>query len=104
MLKRIFMALSAGALIFSLAGCASYMPLGVIYTEGKTGIDANNGVSGSKTGQACMTSILGLVATGDAGVDTAMANGGIKNVATINYTAKNILGIYGTYCTVVTGN
>ncbi len=104
MLKKIFMALCALALTLTLAGCATYIPAGAIYIDGKSGVGANNGVSGSKTGQACMNSILGLVAYGDAGIDTAMVNGGIKNVATVNYTAKNILGIYGTYCLVVTGN
>jgi hypothetical protein len=57
-----------------------------------------------KTGRACMNSILGLVAIGDASLEAAKAAGGITNVANINYEVKNILGVYGEYCLVVKGN
>ena len=50
-----------------------------------------------------MTSVLGLVATGDASIETAKALGGIKDVVSINYEVNNILGVYGTYCIVVQG-
>lgn len=104
MLGRGFMALVAVALLLMLAGCATYIPVGGLYSGGTTGIQANPGVDANKTGRACMNSVLALVAFGDASVETAMRNGGIKNVATVNYEVKNILGFYGSYCTVVSGN
>ncbi len=88
--------------VFMLAGCASYLPMGAIYTDGKMGVQAVSGTAG-KTGRACMTSILGLVATGDASIEAAKAAGGITEVTNINYVVNNILGIYGQYCLVVQG-
>jgi hypothetical protein len=88
--------------VLMLAGCASYMPAGGLYTEGKMGVQAGSGAA-DKTGRACMTSILALVATGDASIEAAKAAGGIKEVVTMNYEVKNILGIYGEYCLVVKG-
>jgi hypothetical protein len=89
--------------VLMLAGCASYYPLGFIYTEGKMGVQAAPGAT-PKTGKACMTSILGIVAVGDASIEAAKSAGGVANVATINYEVRNILGVYGEYCLVVKGN
>jgi len=50
-----------------------------------------------------MHSVLALVAWGDATIDDAMRAGNISKVATVDYEVQNPLGIYGTYCTVVTG-
>jgi len=88
--------------VVMLAGCASYMPHGMIYTEGKMGVQAGSGAA-DKTGRACMTSILGLVATGDASLEAAKAAGGIKDIVSMNYEVKNILGVWGEYCLVVKG-
>jgi hypothetical protein len=89
--------------VLMLAGCASYYPIGFIYTDGKMGVQGAAG-STAKTGRACMNSILGLVAIGDASLEAAKAAGGITNVSNINYEVKNILGVYGEYCLVVKGN
>lgn len=91
------------AAALGLTSCASYGPMGVVYSGGTTGISANNDVKSDKTGQACVMSILSIVATGDGSIAAAKANGGITKVATVDYNAFNVLGIYGNYCTVVTG-
>ena len=95
-----FMALLIGLLM--LAGCATYNPAGALYTGGKMGVQGGSGTA-DKTGKACMTSVLGLVAVGDASIETAKAQGSIKEVVDINYEVNNVLGIYGTYCIVVQG-
>ena len=90
----------------SLSGCqivASPMA-GVIYNETKYGNTATDEAGASKEGKACGQSILGWVATGDASIKTAAANGGIKNIKYVDYDAKNILGIYGEYTTTVYGD
>jgi hypothetical protein len=87
-----------------LAGCATPYPMGAFYTEIKAPVaTANGSMSYNKVGVAKATSILGLVATGDASIKAAAANGGIKNVKYVDYDAKNILGIYGEYTTTVYG-
>ncbi len=103
-MKNIIKLSALAASVALLAGCASYAPQGIIYNGAKVGTAVNNGVPADKTGQACATSVLGLVATGDASIETAKINGGITNVATINYQVNNVLGLYGTYCVIVTGH
>ena len=88
------------AAYLSLTGCqivASPMA-GGIYNETKYGDVA------TKEGKACGTSILGWVATGDASVSAAKAAGGITTVASVDHSAKNILGILGEWCTIVKGS
>jgi len=61
------------------------------------------GAQATKTGEATATTILGLVATGDASVDAAMKNGGITKINHIDIKAHNILGIIGKFTLVVYG-
>ena len=88
-----------------LVGCASYLPTGVLYTEVKAPISvATNGdLTYTKVGEAKATTIFGLVATGDASLETAMRNGGIKKVKHVEYSVKNILG-FGECKTIVYGD
>lgn len=87
-----------------LSGCATPFPCGQIYTEIKSPVAAGDGGSYSKVGTSKATSILGLVATGDASIKTAMANGGISKVKFVDYESKNILGLFGEYTTTVYGD
>lgn len=90
----------------SLSGCqivASPM-LGGIYNETKYGDVATDEAGATKEGKACGTSILGWVATGDASIQAAKAAGGITKVASVDHSAKNILGVFGEWCTIVRGN
>ena len=57
----------------------------------------------TKEGRACMDTILGLFARGDASVRAAKANGKITEVQVDDHSAKNFLNIVGEYCTVVRG-
>lgn len=90
----------------ALGGCQIVQTpaIGIIFTEVKYGDFATASTGASKEGKACATSILGWVATGDASVTAAKAAGGITNVSTIDHTAKNIVGIFGEWCTVVKGS
>jgi len=60
--------------------------------------------AGQKEGRACMETLLGLLARGDASVRAAKANGGITEVSVVDHSARNFLNIVGEYCTVVRGN
>lgn len=89
--------------VFVVSGCASSEPVGVLYNSTANGVSANNKVFSEKTGKSCATSILGWVAIGDNSINDAKADGGITEVATVDNTAFNVLGVYGHYCTVVSG-
>ncbi|HSA86391.1 MAG TPA: TRL-like family protein [Nitrospira sp.] len=101
------LSLAAIALVgLTSAGCqivASPMA-GAIFGETKYGFVATDASAATKEGKACGTSILGLVAQGDASIQAAKAAGGVTSVASVDHYAKNILGIYGEYCTIVRGN
>ena len=90
--------------VMFLSGCATPLPWGQLYTEIGFPSAVGDGGNGNKVGTAKSTSILGLVATGDASIKAAMANGGISRVKYVDYHAKNILGLYGEYTTTVYGD
>jgi hypothetical protein len=102
MSARILSLLAAAQL---LTGCmiAASPVFGGIYTAVKFGEVATSNAVGPKSGESCAMSILGLVATGDASVDTAAHLAGITTVSHVDHRTSNILGIYGEYCTVVHG-
>ena len=87
-----------------VSGCATSMPLGVLHTELKLPVAVtDNSGKAAKVGRAQCTSMLGLVATGDASIDAAKRNGGITKIHYIDWEVKNTLGIMGTYTLVVYG-
>ena len=91
-------------LFLFVTGCATIYPSGSIYTNISLPVTAtaNSGVA-TKVGISQCTSILGAVAIGDASIEAAKKNGGITKVYHVDYGAKNILGIIGTYKTTVYG-
>ncbi len=94
------------AAAFSLAACQIVQsPMaGTTFNETKFGNIATAETATTKEGKACGTSILGAVAQGDASIIAAKANGGITKVTSVDHYAKNILGVYGEWCTIVKGN
>ena len=80
-------------------------PVAGVYMETTSGgIIHDNGTAPTKTGKACGTSILGIVATGDTTVETAMNNGGIHKAVFTEQYIKSILSVYTEVCTIVKGN
>ncbi len=89
---------------FLAGGCASYVPRGALFTEVQGPMGAGKAsVKCSKVGRAEAQSVLGLVATGDASIQTAARNGGITKIHYVDWHVQNILGIIGRYTTVVYG-
>lgn len=85
--------------------CASTGPTGgALFHEIKYGKYATPVKNASKTGEACQTSILSMVATGDASVDQAKRLGGITEVSSIDASSFSVLGFFNKYCTIVKGN
>ncbi len=88
-----------------LSGCAiARSPLtGFIYTDMRDGVTATSNQAGNRVGEACGTSILGWVATGDSSIEAARRAGGITMVSSVDNYASSILGVYAKYCTIVRG-
>jgi TRL-like protein family len=105
--------LSAIAILsMSLPGCAGIAFFGT-GAPGATGLySATTSKSfineqtklGSKSGENCITSILGLVTTGEAGMNETAKKAGISRITHIDQKLTNILGVYATYCVVVYGD
>lgn len=91
-----------------LGGCA-YWPSapqnGAFYTNVTRPVAVlDQEASTVRTGKACSTGILGLFASGNSSVNVAKARAGITKISTVeeNYT-QYLLGLYSSYCTVVSG-
>ena len=99
--KRVVFALGFG-IVMMLGGCAS--PAGLWYTDIITAYHPVIGKTGTKRGEACSSNILGLIATGDGGLEAARKKGGITNIANVDHHMTSILGLYSTFCTIVYGS
>lgn len=86
-----------------LTGCATSVPIGSLMTDVTLPHSATANSSATKTGEATCKSILTLVATGDCSIEAAKKAGGITQVSSVDFKANNILGIIGTYTTIVKG-
>jgi hypothetical protein len=92
--------LSTGCLATATGG--DTFAFGFIYSGYKSG-GAVGPAAATKTGQACVSSILGAIATGDASIEEAKRVGGITQVAFVDHEQFSILGLYATSCTIVHG-
>jgi TRL-like protein family len=105
-MNKIFALAAAAAL--TTTGC-SITPLGVLYANAEYPSMINQvqaggaGKTGTKSGEACVSGILALVATGDASLDAAKKAGGITDVHSVEMKYTNILGIINSACTIVHG-
>jgi hypothetical protein len=106
MKKNIVILAGVFAIALLLSGCASLYPVGGLYTGVKLPNNMGDGkdITYTKIGKAQASSILCLIATGDASLERAIQNGGIKTVKYVDYHVDNFLGIYGTYTTTAYGD
>lgn len=89
-----------------LTSCGAFViapVMGTLYTDVKAPITATSNTSSVKMGKASATSILGLVATGDASIETACKSAGITKIHHVDFHASSILGIVATYTVYVYG-
>jgi len=92
--------------VIGLSGCMIVQApvMGVLGSRVKWGEYAQgDDKPGQKEGRACMDTVLGLLARGDASVRAAKANGGITEVSVVDHSARNFLNLVGEYCTIVRG-
>lgn len=100
--------LAIPVVLLGLTGCAGFafgvgQPTGMLYTDAQTGSHITENNIGKKKGEACASSILGLVTTGDASIRAAADAGNITSISAVDSRMTNILGIYAKFCTIVSG-
>lgn len=95
----------AACALMLFTGCAAVQsPLvGAIYTNVEAAVTATSNSGSTKIGTASATSILGIVATGDASIQAAVRNGGITRIHHVDYKSQSVLGIYAKFTTTVYG-
>lgn len=88
-----------------LSGCAfvAAPTTGLIYTDVKAPFAVTDNEGSSKVGTGEITSILGIVATGDASIDAAAKSAGITKIHHVDYQAMSVIGIYAKYTIMVYG-
>ena len=69
-------------------------PMGVVSVVKAPLSTEGNFNASSKSGEASVVSILGIVSTGDCSIDAAAKDGGLNKVNHLDYDYMNILGIY----------
>lgn len=92
-MKRMRLALLTAAACVYLTSCSIVLPL-----------TATSNPVGSKVGESTATIFLGVLAFDqDASIQKAAKDAGITKISTVDVKRFDILGIYSTYTTIVTG-
>ena len=91
-----FLAIALLVAFVCLQGCASVITpaRGTIYSDVKGPWTATSLSGSTKVGSSSCTSILGIVAQGDASIEAAMRNGGITKIHHVDTHTYSILGVY----------
>ena len=103
LMKLAFLACVLGT-VTMLTGCGTPVPLGCLYAKVTLPVSVGNGdIKYNRIGEAKCQNFLGWIAIGDASINAACANGQINRVSWVSQRVENILGIYGTFTTIVYG-
>lgn len=80
----------------SCAGVGTSVGSGLWYTNVTDGVAATSNTVGTKVGTAKASNILGILATGDASIQTAASSAGIKRISHVDVQKNSILGLFST--------
>ena len=103
MIKKVLhtvLALSVVAIMLPGCGVGLY---GSLYTDVTLPTGATANTAGSKVGTSEAIGVLGLVATGDAGINSAAKKGGITKISHVDAHIYSILGLFTKYTVYVYG-
>jgi|SRR5690625_44889 len=99
--KVLFIAMAA-LMLTSCAGVQSPV-MGLLYTDVEAPVAVTSNSGSSKVGEAEATSILGLVATGDASIEAAAKKAGITKIQHVDYKSTSVLGVFSKFTVIVYG-
>ena len=104
-MKKAVITLSAICAL-TLASCSTVTTgsgIGVLYTGVTEGQIATSNEVGTKVGTASSVGVLGLVNVGDASIQGAANQAGIKKVSHVDVKKTSVLGLFAKYTTIVYG-
>ena len=104
-MKKLFIYFGAIVIALSFIGCAAVSsPLvGGLYMDVKAPLAVTSSSGSSKVGTAEATSILGIIATGDASIEAAAKKAGITTIHHVDFQAMSILSLFAKYTVYVYG-
>ncbi len=102
-MKKVFIAAMLAVVTLSFSSCGAVGMMGTIYTDYTAPVAVTSLSLGKKVGSAKAISVLGLVAIGDGGINTAAKNGGIKKISHVDVKTTSILGIFTSHEYIVYG-
>lgn len=77
---------------------------GALYTDVMDGMAVTGNAGSSRVGTAEAKSYAGLVALGDASIQTAAREAGITRIHHVDYKVKSYVGLYTVYTIIVYGD
>ena len=104
-MRKAFITLSAiAALAFtSCSTISTQAGMGAIYTGVTEGQMVTSNQIGTKVGKSGCIGVLGIVAIGDASIQTAANSAGIKKVSHVDAKKTSVLGLFAKYDMLVYG-
>ena len=90
--KKIKQVVAICSVVLLMSACSVTAPL-----------TATSNTIGKKVGTAKANTVLGFTFGGDYSIQTAAKNGGITKVSTVDVKYKNVLGLFISRTTIVTG-
>jgi hypothetical protein len=93
-MKKVLAGLALAVLFGGCVVAPFQPPMGVVSSVKAPLSTEGNFNAGSKSGEASVVSILGIVSTGDCSIDAAAKDGGLNKVNHLDYDYMNIFGIY----------
>lgn len=102
-IKTLIVAAGAAFMLSSCGAAVMTPAAGYLYTDVKAPLTATSNSGSGKVGSGEIASILGIVATGDASIESAAKSAGITKIHHVDYHTKNILGVYATWTVFVYG-
>lgn len=96
MKKKLFPIACAIALSLGLTSCGAVEGVmsGAIFTNHTVPVAITSNVVGTKVGRAQTLNVLGLVTTGNGGINKAAKSAGITRISHVDKQAKSVLGLY----------
>lgn len=93
-MKKLFVAAAAALMMTSC---------GMLYANYTDPVAATGNNVGNKVGTSSWSNILGIIQTGDAGINAAAKSAGIKKISHVDQNHTSFLGLFGTGKTFVYG-
>ena len=98
-MKKVFYSVAVALVgVTMLSSC-----MGAAFVDATGPVAATSNPVGKKVGHASSTNVLGIVHTGDGGIDKAAKEAGIKKISHVDQNQFSILGLFTTYKTTVYG-